>query len=308
MKTRLPHVTFVLLGLLSTALLWGPFTDTLRLALADSEFTHILLILPVSAALIFSEWKRTKPTVCWNWWTGLSLGAGAVLIALWAKWGLGQSPPDVRLSLDMVALMISWIGAFALCFGTSAVRSLWFPLGFLFWMVPIPSFLLVRIVQGLQRGSAFAAWLLFSALNVPVSHQGIRLSIPGLNLEVARECSSIRSSLMLLVTTIVLAHLLLRTLWRKALVVALAIPLSVAKNGLRIFTLGILTTRVDPGFMNGRLHHQGGGVFFLIALLLILLLIWVLRRGEGRASAPLSGEASATLGVSLRRQNQLIRS
>jgi exosortase/archaeosortase family protein len=106
------------------------------------------------------------------------------------------------------------------------------------------------------------------------------LHIPGLTLEVAPECSSIRSSLMLVVTTMVLAHLLLRSFWRKALVIAVAIPLSVAKNGLRIFVLGMLGTRVDPSFLTGRLHRQGGIIYFLIALSAIFLLLWILRHGE----------------------------
>jgi len=106
------------------------------------------------------------------------------------------------------------------------------------------------------------------------------LHIPDLTLEVAPECSSIRSSLILLVTTMVVAQLLLRSTWRKAAVVAAAIPLSVAKNGLRIFVIGMLATRVDPGFLTGRLHRQGGVIFLLIALAVIFLVIWILRRGE----------------------------
>jgi exosortase/archaeosortase family protein len=88
------------------------------------------------------------------------------------------------------------------------------------------------------------------------------LSIPGLDIEVARECSSIRSSLMLVVTTMILAHLFLRSWWRKALLVGAAIPLSVAKNGLRIVTIAELGTRIDPGFLSGKLHHNGGILFF----------------------------------------------
>ena len=283
MSTRSASIVFVFLWSLSTAIFWHRFAETLRLALGDSEFTHIVLILPISAALVFSQWNSAKPTCSWSPWMGLFLGVTGVAVAFSARW-LGRTAPDVRLSVEMVALMILWIAAFVLCFGARAARSLLFPLGFLFWMVPLPSFLLVRIIHALQQGSAFAASLLFSAFNVPVSQQGIMLSIPGLNLEVARECSSIRSSLMLLITTMVLAHVLLRTVWRKALVVAVAVPLSVAKNGLRIFMLGMLTTRVDPSFLTGRLHHEGGGVFFSIALLLVGLLVWVLHRGERPSS------------------------
>jgi exosortase len=115
---------------------------------------------------------------------------------------------------------------------------------------------------------------------VPVEQKGLLVHIPGLTVEVARECSSIRSSSMLLVTTLVLVQLLLRSPWRKALVIAVAIPLSVVKNGLRIFVIAMLSTRVDPSFLTGRLHREGGVIFFLIALGTIFLLLWMVRRGE----------------------------
>jgi len=80
-----------------------------------------------------------------------------------------------------------------------------------------------------------------------------------------------------MVTTMVLAQLFLRSPWRKILMVVLVVPLAVAKNGLRIFTIAMLGTKVDPGFLTGRLHHDGGVVFFLISLGVIFLLLWVLR-------------------------------
>jgi exosortase/archaeosortase family protein len=91
---------------------------------------------------------------------------------------------------------------------------------------------------------------------------------------------------MLIVTTMVLAQMLLRSPLRKALAIAVAIPLSIAKNGLRIFTLGVLATYVDPSFLTGRLHRQGGIIFFAVALAAILFLLWILRRGEYQESDP----------------------
>jgi len=114
------------------------------------------------------------------------------------------------------------------------------------------------------------------------------LSIPGLTVEVAKECSCIRSSLMLLVTSMVLAHLFLRSIWRKTVVMLAAIPLSVAKNGLRIFILSMLGTRVDPGFLHGNLHHHGGIVFFAAALLAQLLLLWLLSRSDSQLAGEMS--------------------
>jgi exosortase/archaeosortase family protein len=63
-------------------------------------------------------------------------------------------------------------------------------------------------------------------------------------------------------------------------VLLVAIPLSIVKNGVRIFTIAMLGTRVDAGFLHGNLHHHGGIVFFSMALLALLLLLWLLNRSE----------------------------
>jgi exosortase/archaeosortase family protein len=89
---------------------------------------------------------------------------------------------------------------------------------------------------------------------------------------------------LLIIITMVLAHLFLHSWWRKALLVAAAIPLSVAKNGLRIVTIGELGTRVDRGFLDGRLHHHGGIVFLGIAVGVMVALLWTVRRAEVHAS------------------------
>jgi len=271
---------FLALCAISTAILWKPLVAALSLALHDDQYTHILLILPISAALLYSEWNSFKSRPRASKWAGTFLFAVGILAAVFTTGWSAWPSSDERLAAGVIALVILWIAAFVICFGTAAARSQLFPLCFLFWMVPLPAAALVRIVQWLQQGSAVAAWSLFAAAGVPVSREGVLVSIPGLTVEVAKECSSIRSSLMLLVTTMVLAHLLLKTPWRKLLIVLVAVPLSVAKNGLRIFTLAMLGTRVDRGFLTGRLHHDGGIVFFLIALAIIFALLWLLRRGE----------------------------
>jgi exosortase len=221
------------------------------------------------------------------WTPAGSVLVAALLIAGVAKWGHFGESADVRLAIEMLGLVGWWIASFAFCFGLPALRTSCFPLLFLFWMVPIPTIAVDKIVAALQHGSVLAAQWLFFLFRVPVVRQGMTLFIPDLEIDVTAECSSIRSSLMLLVTTMVLAHLLLNTPWRKALLILLAVPLSVAKNGLRIFTIGMLGSRVDPSYLTGRLHHHGGIVFFLIALALVFLILWILRRGEVVAgSAP----------------------
>jgi exosortase len=281
---------FAALGAVSLLLGWRALVDTFSLSLRDDQYTYLLLILPVSAALIFLEWRVLRTMLALNVRAGTVCLAIAVLIA-GSTFGWPVEPPsDVQLSIRMLALVLWWIGSFLLCFGSRASRLVTFPLCFLLGLVPLPQLVINAIVGLLQQGSASAARVLFEACGVPVLQDGVLLTIPGLTLQVAHECSSIRSSSMLLVTTMVLAQLLLRTPWRKALVIGLAVPLSVAKNGLRIFTIAMLGTRVDPAYLTGRLHHEGGIVFFAIILLVIFALFWVLRKGED-----LSGKSALRL-------------
>jgi exosortase len=269
-------------GALSLLLGWRPLFATITLAWRDDQYTHILLILPIAAALILADWRALdlRPELELRW--GAFLLALAASTAGFVRWRSDTWSPDVKLSLAMLALVVWWIGAFVLFCGPRISRSFLFPLCFLIGLVPAPEFLVDEIVSSLQHGSAWTARLLFEAARVPVVQDGVLLIIPGLTIEVAKECSSIRSSSMLLLTTIVLAQLLLRSPWRKAFAVAASVPLSIAKNGLRIFTIAMLGTRVDAGFLTGRLHHQGGIIFFLIGLLAVCLLLWILRHGEVR--------------------------
>ena len=272
-----PSLRFVLLCVISLVVGWHSLFSTLVLALRVDEYTHLLLILPISVSLIFSERDLLKlapePAVG----LGSFLLIAAILIGAFSR---TISQIDVQLSIEMLSIVIWWIGSFVLCFGSHVARLFLFPLCFLFWLVPIPAPLLEKIVAIWQHGSAISASLLFSALGIPNTQNGIMLSIPGLNLEVAQECSSLRSSLMLIVTNMVLAQLFLRSFWRKTVVVLAAIPLSIAKNGVRIFTISMLGTRVDPGFLHGNLHRHGGIVFFLLALGAVVLLLWLLNRSE----------------------------
>ncbi len=161
-------------------------------------------------------------------------------------------------------------------------------------MIPPPGFLLIRIVQWLQEGSTEVSFLIFRALGIPVFRHGFVLAVPGVAIEVAQECSSIRSSIALFITCLLAGHLFLQKPWKTAVLVVLSLPLSVIKNGIRISTLTLLSLYVNPGFLHGRLHRDGGFVFFLIALALLYPVFRILEKKERRA-APMVAVTAAEL-------------
>lgn len=293
---------FAILAAVSLLFSWRSLGETFALALTDEAYTHLLLIIPLSATLAYTAAKElslfsqfnvspanvpSKPTPLSFSQSSRCLGVAllvlATLIASYARWTVSAVPGDIALSLAIFALVIWWIASVMLCFGWPALRSFLFPLCLLFLLVPMPAVVLSVVVGWLQHGSAWMAGLLFHAVGEPVHRDGIFLHLTGLDLEVAAECSSIRSSCLLVITTIVLAHLFLRSWRRNLLLVLIAIPLSIAKNALRIFVIAEVGMHIDRGFLDGKFHHHGGIVFLILALCAIIGLVRFLHRGERQA-------------------------
>lgn len=262
-----------------------PIARFVRYALSDENASHTVLIPGICAWLIYLERKRIFASLGSDSRSSLAflltgLGAAAFSFFFGSGWkALNQ------LSLYIVALMLLWVAGFAFLFGRDALRQARFPLAFLLLTIPLPDFLLDRTIYFLQWGTTEIAAVLFDWSGVPVLRDGFVFHLARVNIEVARECSGIRSSLALLILAILVAHFYLRTFWKQAVLVLAGIAVMLLKNGVRVVTLTLLASYVDPSFLYGRLHRQGGVVFFLFGLLLMVPLLWLLQRGGKDAAS-----------------------
>jgi len=246
------------------------------------DYSHSMLIPLISMLLIY--WRRTEifarpASTCY---AGLvPFLAGLALYGV-ARHGSAMSPQEAgsSLSLSILGLVAACLGAFLFTYGWPAFRAALFPLGFLLFMVPMPSVLLAKIIYGLQQGSSAAVALLLRAIGVPFFREGFVFHLPGISIEVAQECSGIRSSIALLITTLLAAQFLLRSNWRKLALCLLVFPVALLKNGLRIATLSTLAVYVNHDFLFGWLHRSGGFVFFFIGLTVLWGALRLLRLGD----------------------------
>jgi exosortase/archaeosortase family protein len=97
---------------------------------------------------------------------------------------------------------------------------------------------------------------------------------------VAQECSGIRASWVLFITSVVAAYLLLRSPWRRVALLVAVIPLAMLRNGFRILVIGLLCVHVGPHMIHSVIHQNGGPLFFALSLVPLFLLLWWLRKGE----------------------------
>ncbi len=174
-----------------------------------------------------------------------------------------------------------FIGGFILLYGFSAFRAAEFPLLFLLFAVPVPRVPFDFLIYFLQLGSADLTQLFFDLTGLEYIRHGVVFQLPNITIEVAKECSGIRSSIASVIMGVLMGHLFLRGKWRRLIVVLATIPLTIFKNGIRILTLSLLAVYVDRTFItNSWLHHSGGTVFYLMSLVMLAGFVWWLRRGE----------------------------
>ena len=259
---------------------WTRLAKLISFSFAHDQYSYIVLIPVVSLALVLRQRATIFAEVYWAIAPGMALIvlglAGSVLQA-----HLSQARATASLSATAACVWVLLIGIFTLCYGTRAVRAALFPVIFLGLMVPIPERLLDIASLLLQRASCQLTYLLMTLGRTPVLQKGFVLITPEGGIEVAQQCSGIRSTLGLLIGGVVASHLFLHSAWRKSLLAVSVVPVSIFKNALRIVTLYWLGSHTDRRFLTGELHHYGGIPFSLVAVGILGPLIWLLRKSEG---------------------------
>jgi exosortase len=277
---QLRFVAFFLSCLLPFALAWNSMGVLSALIIGNETFSQIPLIPLVSIYLAYANRKAIFSEVSYGWTLGLGLIIPGIVSLGAGEFNLWPLRSTNQVVLIVLGFVLIWMGMFAIFFGARAFRIASFPLLFLLFTVPIPEPALSKVIVFLQKGSADLAEMFFRLARVPYFRQGFVFQLPEVTIRVAEECSGIRSTLALLITTVLASHLFLRSNWKRLLLILVVVPVAIFKNGLRIATLTILAIYVNPGFLQGNLHHRGGIVFFVIALLPMALLLMLLERSE----------------------------
>jgi len=282
--------------LLILAIFSGPLWELARYSSRADLYSHILLLPLVSAYLVYRRRKRIP-------WHSTSLSGAGFVILLMAvaaaaihrfilERGFVMHPND-GLSLMVFACVTALVGCVFLCFGTKVFGFVALPVLLLYFAVPFPERVFSGINCFLQSGSAGTLFWLLKLTGTPVLKEGMVFGLPGLTIEVAPECSGIRSTLVLLITSLIAGDVLLRTGWRKGLVAAATLPIGIVRNATRIATVCLMTIHVDPDILRGPLHRQGGPPFFVLSLVPLFAILLLLRRSERRGRLEETGRGGA---------------
>jgi exosortase len=292
------NVTFLALVAVSVAVGWKTVATLVAYSLSHEDSSHVVVIPFLTAYLLWSErdiiFRDKSQSSRVFGYLVIACGIAAYLAA---RYLVAGEPGSNGFSLEVLSLVAIWDGIFVAVYGAKVGHAAMFSLLLLVMMVPLPEAILSRVVYALEKGSTDITYAIFRGLGVPTLRDGFYITVPGITIEVAPECSGIRSSVAMLITCLLAAHYYLRTRLGMLLFILLVIPVAMIKNGIRIATLTLLSLYVDPSFLKGSLHRDGGFVFFFLGLaILAVALIWIRKAEQRRGSntPPTLSPAGAT--------------
>lgn len=247
-------------------------------------YSHIILVPFMAAYLMLVKRKEIVKIADYSVKQGACVVVVGMLLyalGLWQRKWLGIN--DFASMITAGSIVVVW-GGFLLVFGRQAFTVARFSLLLLLFAVPIPLRLLEALIHILQVGSTEVVQWLFDVTGTVYYREGFVYQLPGMNIEVAKECSGIRSTIALIISCVLAGHLFLASTRRQVVLLITVLPITIFKNAIRILTLSLLSIHVDPKFItDGWLHHSGGIVFYMPALGLLGLVLTWLRKRERRA-------------------------
>ena len=241
--------------------------------------SYVLLIPFVTAYLIYIRWQHLSNKLTTSWGPAAVLAAMGVgaLFASQRFTSLGRNDHNTLVALSFVCFAITGVFLFL---GTKWARSAIFPLFFLAFFIPLPAIVIDILEEASKQASAEVASWLFLITGTPFLRTETMFQLPGITIAVAKECSGIRSTLVLIITSLLAANMFLHATWRRALLVAAVIPLGLLRNAVRILVISLLCVHIGPHMIHSVIHRRGGPFFFALSLIPLFAMLWLLRRQE----------------------------
>jgi len=250
---------------------------------------ELLLLFAPTLRFLFSRWTMSvwhnahglfvPPLVAWLAWDELrrcrslpvrgSAGGFVVLVPALALHALDAGLHTELLSA--IALLIALPGISLLVLGTARTRRIAFPLFFLIFALPIPLGMTENLHLVLRHLTVAVTTALLPLLGVTVFTEGTTLHLTRGALTVADACSGF-STLYAALAVATFGAYTARSPIRRVLVLALAAPIAVASNIVRVLLLVGLVQGWGPAALHTVLHPLSGLLTFAIALPLIFWL------------------------------------
>ena len=224
--------------------------------LRSSTFTHALLVPPIVGWLIWRQRdvlsaQRVRPMP----WMLVPMAAVCLL------WLLGDLANVSALTqLALVTLIVMSVPAL---FGMAVTRAILFPLGFLYFAVPLGDFMLEPMMAWTADFTVFALRL----SGIPVYREANQFVIPSGSWSVVEACSGVRYLIASFMVGTLFAYLNYRSMKRRVVFMAASIVVPIIANWLRAYLIVMAGHLSDNVIAAGVDHLIYGWIFFGVVIM-----------------------------------------
>lgn len=228
---------------------------------------HGPIVLAVGGWLIFEKFAGARPFVK----PGSLVLTWAGLILSLAVYTFGRAFDFI--SLETAGVYGTGVSMFYSRIGLRSLLHMWFPVGYLSFLIPPPQWLIDQLTGPLKQFVSWAAMSVLSFAGIPVAREGVTIYVSAYRLLVEDACSGMNSLVGLVAVSLIYIYLLRGSNLRYATLLLIAIiPIAVLGNILRIMTLILLTYYFGDEVAQGFLHQTAGLFLFAVDLILVFAL------------------------------------
>ncbi len=164
--------------------------------------------------------------------------------------------------------------------GGKGLKAAWFPIFFLFFMIPLPGPIVDSLTMPMKIAVSYVTENILYNVGYPISRNGVILHMGQYQLLVADACAGLHTLFSLEALGLLYLHIIKHESWTRNTVLAiLIIPISFTANVIRVITLTLVTYYFGDEAGQGFVHGFAGMVLFITALMLIIATDSLLRFG-----------------------------
>jgi len=237
----------------------------------DPNYSHGLLVPFISGYFVWQQRQKLEELEVKPANSGLLLILFALLVLF-----AGVAAQEYFSKRSSFVFLLAGIVLFQ--FGWQWLRSLALPIGFLFFMIPLPYIVYDAMAFPLKLFVAKFSVISLKLMGVVVWREGNIIMFPQTVLEVADACSGLRSLMSLLALGVALAVFSQKSKGAMVLLVLLTIPIAILTNMIRVIGTGFLAQYYGAAAAEGFFHEFAGMGVFVLAMVLLFVCSGVLRK------------------------------
>jgi exosortase len=262
------------------AIWWDSLRQLWEIWNKDPSYSHGYLVPVASAAFAALAWQRGKPDLSQAAnWEGISTGTCEIILGLLLH---AVAWMTSLLLLDVIGLICTVRGVLLLTCGPSVKQKFAFATLFLIFMAPLPPLVYQAAALTMQHFVSVVSTACLETIGIAAFRQGNWIHLSDFPMEVGEACSGLRGITAILALGLAIGELYQSSRPMRWLLVALALPVAVGANCLRVTLTGIIMVLFGRKWAENVYHTMEGLATMMIAAAVLLLIAWALGKCEER--------------------------